>query len=76
MKAVAENAEVLLGKVVFTVEIFESKPTVIRVGRSLIDTATPSTSRRRQAPPVELMTALEAYARRVVGAEKGRTRRG
>lgn len=52
----------LRGKVSFHIELYQEGPTIIRVARSK--------ELKHVSPPIELMSALEAYAKKVVGRRK------
>lgn len=52
----------LRGKIVFRVMLYQEGPTVIQVARTK--------ELKHVSPPIELMSALEAYAKKVVGRRK------
>lgn len=61
MDGVTDRGE-LRGRVMVTVELYQAGPTVIKVGRTK--------ELKHVAPPIELMDALERYAKKVVGRRK------
>lgn len=61
MDGVKDRGE-LRGKVVVTVELYQEGPSIIKIGRTK--------ELKHVPPPLELMDALERYAKKVVGRRK------